>query len=199
MIKSKKAILISIQPRYVADIISGKKTLEIRKTIPKCDLPIDVYIYCSKGPGYCHHAFEDFKPKDKQAVIPLQLCNGYVVAKFTLNNVEEIMIDVNESIYYGTHSLGEPILLKESCLSYKELDGYLDTIWWNGEHHIVGYAWHIDNLVIFDRPLLLNEHFYNVPSKADVKWFKDNYIGKGVLVQSLLKAPQSWRYVEVDL
>lgn len=30
-----KAILISIKPKYVADILNGKKTIEIRKTMPK--------------------------------------------------------------------------------------------------------------------------------------------------------------------
>ena len=42
-----KAILISIKPKYVAKILNGEKTIEIRKTMPK-DLPIDVYIYCPK-------------------------------------------------------------------------------------------------------------------------------------------------------
>ena len=45
-----KSILISIKPKYVADILNGKKTLEIRKSMPKCELPIDVYIYCTKVP-----------------------------------------------------------------------------------------------------------------------------------------------------
>ena len=43
-----KSILISIKPKWVAKILNGEKTIEIRKTMPKCDLPIDVYIYCTK-------------------------------------------------------------------------------------------------------------------------------------------------------
>ena len=45
----KKSILISIRPEWVAKILNGKKTIEIRKTMPKCDLPIDVYIYVTHG------------------------------------------------------------------------------------------------------------------------------------------------------
>ena len=47
-----KSILISIKPKWVAKILNGEKTIEIRKTMPKCDLPIDVYIYCTKEKGY---------------------------------------------------------------------------------------------------------------------------------------------------
>ena len=43
-----KSILISIKPKWVAKILNGEKTIEMRKTMPKSDLPIDVYIYCTK-------------------------------------------------------------------------------------------------------------------------------------------------------
>ena len=201
MIKMNKAILISIKPRHLRNILNGKKILEIRKTMPKCDLPIDVYIYCSKE-----------KPTaivtDRGCVVANTLdvggnsqyksaysCSGKVVAKFTLRTIEPICWRydfVGEYKYAGTKTITEEIdFLNKSCLCDAEIDDYLKDK--------KGYVWHIDNLVIFDEPLLLNEHFYNVPSEATKKWFKENYIGKGVIVQSLIKAPQSWRYVEVDL
>lgn len=43
-----KAIMISIQPEWVEKILNKEKTIEIRKTIPKCELPVKVYIYCTK-------------------------------------------------------------------------------------------------------------------------------------------------------
>ena len=54
-----KSIIISIKPEWVYKILTGEKTLEIRKTFPVCEYPIDVYIYCTKtsnwellkGPG----------------------------------------------------------------------------------------------------------------------------------------------------
>ena len=36
-----KAIMISIKPKWVAKILNGEKTIEIRKAMPKCELPID--------------------------------------------------------------------------------------------------------------------------------------------------------------
>ena len=34
-----REIMISIQPQWVEKILSGEKTIEIRKTMPKCELP----------------------------------------------------------------------------------------------------------------------------------------------------------------
>lgn len=39
------AVLISIKPKWVNLILSGKKTIEIRKTIPKLTPPFTCYIY----------------------------------------------------------------------------------------------------------------------------------------------------------
>ena len=44
-----KSVLISIQPKWCELIASGKKTVEVRKTRPKLDLPFKCYIYETKG------------------------------------------------------------------------------------------------------------------------------------------------------
>lgn len=41
-------ILQPIKPQYCELIASGKKTIEVRKTRPKCELPVKVYIYETK-------------------------------------------------------------------------------------------------------------------------------------------------------
>ena len=43
-----KAILISIRPKWVEKIASGEKTIEVRKTRPKIEMPFKCYIYCTK-------------------------------------------------------------------------------------------------------------------------------------------------------
>ena len=148
MIILTKSILISIQPKWVEKILNGEKTIEIRKTMPKCELPIDVYIYCTKDKAY------------------LNLINrgGFLtrmlVAKFTLNKVEEIEPKVQFKLSgayctYRMEKLATTTLLEKSCLSFEELDLYLN---WN-----TGYAWHIDNLEIFDKPIELD-------SKPPMSW-----------------------------
>ena len=174
-----KAIMISIQPKYVADILNGKKTLEIRKTLPKCDLPIEVYIYCTKdtkqgflykvrGAGYRLESDIDLVP-------PL---NGKVVAKFTLNRVEEIAQVFGYTVPRETDL--KPFL-ERACLSLKELNTYLK--------HKHGYAWHIDNLVVFDKPKEISE--FKTTQRI-------RYANLGFTeIKPLTRAPQSWCYCEV--
>ena len=59
-----KSILISIKPQYVADILNGYKTIEIRKTKPKCELPCKVYIYCTKGKPYLYRVNDKCKAEN---------------------------------------------------------------------------------------------------------------------------------------
>ncbi len=41
------AVLCSVQPQWCELIANGKKTIEIRKTIPKIPTPFKGYIYCN--------------------------------------------------------------------------------------------------------------------------------------------------------
>ena len=168
-----KAILISIQPQYVADILNGEKTLEIRKTMPKCDLPIDVYIYCTKDKKYVN------------LINRGGFLTGMVVAKFTLNKVDKVHLRFEK---YCAGELSQDGLLKYACLTEQELDNYL---WSNC---CIGYAWHIDNLKIFDRPKELSEfkccllgHNNCVPHNCQ----------ECPATKPLTRAPQSWCFVEV--
>ena len=43
-----KAVLISIRPEWCEKIMTGQKTIEVRKTRPKMDPPFKCYIYCTK-------------------------------------------------------------------------------------------------------------------------------------------------------
>lgn len=44
------AVLISVRPKWCQKIISGEKTIEVRKTRPKMDTPFKCYIYeCGNG------------------------------------------------------------------------------------------------------------------------------------------------------
>lgn len=179
-----KAIMISIQPRYVADILNGNKTLEIRKTLPKCDLPIDVYIYCTKDKKYAN------------LINRGGFLTGMVVAKFTLNKVEElcpvIKIATNKAIMYRgkPNGIDNMPLLKQSCLTNEELNAYLQL---GG-----GYAWHIDNLVVFNKPKEIGE-FYTTNLDKQLPELFDNSIQlpNGTWVKPLTRAPQSWCYVEI--
>ena len=157
-----KSILISIKPKYVADILNGRKTIEIRRTMPKCDLPIDVYIYCTKDKEnnllFLDWIDVPYKLEkdcdDDDLFMKNYSANGKVVAKFTLRKVSE---SDKTNCCVG------------SCLTYDEIMRYT-----KGKKF---YAWHIDNLEIFDKPKELSEFYCR---------------------KCLKRPPQSWCYVEVE-
>ena len=200
-----KAILISIKPKYVAQILNKQKTIVIRKSYPKCDLPIDVYIYCCYGETLSKGTRENILTPDGKIIInkPPKL-NGSVVAKFTLNKVEPIVKSYHNywgGLYYS-QDLTEINLLDKAQISREEIGKYLE--------NSKGYAWHIDNLEIFDKPKELSEFKHPKPSICGVKDNKGLYqcdkckYGHSEFWHCecrlpLTKAPESWCYVEVLL
>lgn len=164
----KKSIIISVKPQWVEKILNGEKTIEIRKSIPKCNLPIDVYIYCTKKKScatfYRPGELDDWDYKithfsvKKYGTRFEQKYGGKVVAKFTLNKVSDILKNYkyksNGKTYVNYISnCGEINWCQKACLSSLELENYLSLK--------NGYAWHIDNLEIFDKPMELNEFYKN--------------------------------------
>ena len=170
----KKAVLISIRPQWVAKIMKKEKTIEVRTKAPKCELPIDVYIYCTKG-DYIGHLSNRYV--------------GKVCAKFTLRKISEIenemRTDLDDSKYpsYFTTDMSEHELLENSFLTSWEINEYL--------RRKKGYAWHISDLVVFDKPKELCE-FYGTPKKIN------GLYGAEMANASLSKAPQSYCFIEEE-
>lgn len=188
-----KEIMISIQPQWVEKILNGEKTIEIRKTKPKCEFPCKVYIYCTKG-------------RHKQYTPPLSdtnyehafgyVMNGKVVAEFTLNGV--VKFDIKSIMTLNV----QQELMQKSCLGGLSLRNYLG----NG----FGYAWHIDNLKIYEEPKELSEFSYFIPNNKCEKHENglscrncdaynkeyDTCMACYYLHRTIKRPPQSWCYVE---
>ncbi len=175
-----KSILISIRPEWVAKILNRKKTIEVRKTAPKCKLPIDVYIYCTKGGGYAirgpivttHYGMAGSKVGEASvsAATPL---NGKVVAKFTLRQVGAIGCEMlyNGVNFYPSYCMEDGGPVEDgACLDEYDLHYYLGAA---PDGKVVGYSWYISDLVIFDELKELDKF-------------------------GLKRAPQSWQYVKVE-
>ena len=180
-----KAILISIRPQWVEKILNGEKTIEIRKTYPKCDLPIDVYIYCTKDKDnlYRHFKGEFMLLKETRKEC---LWNGKVVAKFTLNTIWKYenkkpvaFKGKNKMILYQYDDLQV-----FGCISLEEINKYC-----NGNC----YTWHIDNLEIFDKPKELSDFFVYSHTIDGVN--EKNKPQKYDVLKRLNKAPQSFAYI----
>ncbi len=152
----KKVILMSVRPEQLFKILYGEKTVEIRKTIPNCTLPIDVYLYCTKA----KNEFERLEKQDGEYYygdpcytgLETEL-NELIVAKFTLKYVEifpkmEIELDFGRETNYYDISLDR---LDRICLTTDELLEY-------GKGKEL-YGWYIDNLKIFDSPMELSDFY----------------------------------------
>lgn len=183
-----KAIMLSVRPEWVAKILNGEKTIEIRKSVPK-DFKGWVYIYCTKGrralydKRFANGELNIYKAYflDDYGYTKPPVLNGKIVARFWLDEWEEIS---NEPSYHDNWFKYK----EKTCVSFQE---WFDYFTWSKNGG--GYAWHIEDLVIFDTPKELSE--FNMPfSIKKYRW--DNKRGR-VYDVPLTKAPQSWQYIEV--
>ena len=165
-------ILISIKPEWVEKILNGDKTIEIRKTMPKCELPCKVYVYCTKGKDLWMH--------NKETIIlgntdfTSYWLNGKVVAEFTLKLIDKIA-DLS-------NFMNREYIYQNAKITEKELWDYSD----GGTKTM--YGWHIDDLKIYDAPKELSE-FSSIIKRMKGK--------ESRFTSHLLKRPpQSWCYVE---
>lgn len=181
-----KAIMISIQPQWVEKILNGEKAIEIRKTMPKCELPCKVYVYCTKGKNKlkripCHYVGHPNKETSTYKIINLsyntnEIVNGKVVAEFMLKKVDKFSVFENGSVQNWNC-----FDLEKSCLTYDEIADYIG-------YGKTGYAWHIDNLKVYDKPKELSE-FSTTLHRMKGKEFR-------YTSHLLQRPPQSWFYVE---
>ena len=110
------------------------------------------------------------------------LLNGKIVAECDFE-VEEIKLLEDNNATMITNTLSEEELLKKSCLEGYELCNYLYDNLWCGQK---GYAIHIKNLNIFDKPKELEEVY------------KIDNVGGKLFTHSLKKAPQNMMYVSAN-
>ena len=190
-----KAVMLSIRPKWCEKIISGEKTVEVRKTRPKLETPFKCYIYCTQASVKyqticgCHVLNSDeLYRHPEQGIkhgysIELMLCenytkdnflNGKVIGEFTCDRIFPINVFDNGGIQNWIFEH-----MKRSCLTYEELADYIG----NGK---TGYGWHISDLRIYDAPRELSEF----TGLRNTRF--------GAAPYDIKRAPQSWCYVEED-
>lgn len=194
----RKAVLISIRPKWCAKIASGEKTIEVRKTKPKLETPFKAYICCTQDK---HLAFMQNRTgtnliacMDATAAIPVggAIGNGKVIGEFTCDRIYKIDKDSTDFLFKAGGLSVYKQTAEEKCglrvaMTDDELHGYLG--------HCQGYGWHFIDLCIYDTPRELSE--FERPyecDKCDAKWASEcnacHDDGK------IKRPPQSWCYVE---
>lgn len=96
-----KNVLISIRPKWIEKIISGEKTIEVRKTAPE-EVPFKAYIYCTRGGEIIYgddkiFVTDNLKSLRKSPAMEeafkkhsnLTLWNGCVIGEFVCDKIED--------------------------------------------------------------------------------------------------------------
>ena len=180
--------MISIQPKWVEKIVSGEKTVEVRKTKPKCEVPFKCYIYCTQG-----------KLKDLGII-------GNEIYQKLMKVIGEFVCDRVSEYECSSKGHGELATTCGTCLTYDEILNYC-----NGNDL---YGWHITDLVVYDEPRELSEFYtegdcdcmnckkcywfdrgngYNVENDCNLA-YKCVELHKSF--KPILRPPQSWCYIE---
>ena len=213
-----KGILMSIKPKWVEKIASGKKTIEVRKTVPKCGTPFKCYIYCTKegrGRDLRLH-INDKKGREDVGITTLwrdgkdvlkvnnhlpayrfnsYLAEGKVVGEFVCDDVFDFVqfgMGITAcKIEKGRVLFSDTHLFSKTCLTAKEIEDYLG-------HEKDGYGLHISDLKIYDKPKALSEFKKPCPAESDFYCNKCIYgdSASETCLAELTRPPQSWQFVE---
>lgn len=174
-----KAVLISIRPQWCELIANGKKTVEVRKTIPKLGTPFTCYIYCTKG---------NLSYPVENGMVCHNSGGMVAIGEFVCDDIIEDLRGENCDILCG-----------QGYMSLAQIKAY-------GRNKKL-YGWHISDLKIYDAPKDLNE-FWLPPELycekercggcpydqvADVN---GEYSFDCEWKRPLTRPPQSWCYVE---
>ena len=175
-----KAVMLSIRPKWCEKIASGEKTIEVRKTRPKLDMPFRCYIYCTlQG---CNEFFRVDLGRDVAKWNRGKWADrkGTVIGEFTCDRIYELA-PLN-------HAPDD--VEKQACLTREEIVNYLKG---------TGYGWHIVDLRIYDQPRELTEFRRACPNSwycESCAMHRENNGTCGNERLQIKRAPQSWCYVE---
>lgn len=198
-----REILMSVNPEWSCKIANGTKIMEVRKSIPRCDLPCKIYLYCTLPTHiykdhYGNNTSDQFLYRNVEGKFTVGDCsdaydcdllqggilNGKVFGEFILKSFCEFD-PLGECTPQWEYSVGK--ILEFSGLTQYELFNYLNCK--------KGYGWFIRELKVYDKPKELSEFkkydktYDNIGSFGWSLGYKEKY-------HPLTRAPQSWCYVE---
>lgn len=200
-----KAVLLSIKAKYCELIANGKKTIEVRKTMPKIGTPFKCYIYCTKQgrplvygspcPSYIEESYiQTYGYSKAEADKIFGNLQGKVIGEFVCDAIYTFEYEDGGFLVNGDISTTQNVQAM-SCLSDYEFRRYAN------EKTV--YGWHISDLVIYDEPKELDE--FSKPCSRDCKNCKYWYSGSVVHEEppycewedyAITRPPQSWCYGE---
>lgn len=177
------SVLMSIRPEWCDKIISGAKTVEVRKKAPKIPAPYKVYMYCTQGTRTLYRSNYDGAVRlcDKRRDAALShhtVFNGTVLGEFICDSSFTIFRD--SDIRYGIDYPNDYAkhLMRETGLTLWEMLDYLGP----GEDDLTGL--HISDLTVYDKPRPLSDFQTRHDKGRWIEW------------KHLTRPPQNFCYVK---
>lgn len=186
-----KAVMLSIRPEWCEKIAQGRKTMELRKSKPKLELPFKCFIYCTLAGS--NELFKKTLSGDVARWNREKWADkkGHVIGEF-----------ICDSVLSHCEMANADIAEQMSCVRREKIREY------SGGKEVFG--WHISELVIYDKPKELSE-FYKPCIKEAYPWCLN--CERGLTEEERLmhiynrivdipcdgwlkRPPQSWYYVE---
>ena len=178
-----KAVLISIRPEWVEKILTGEKTLEVRKNRPNMETPFKCYIYCTNS----------------GVAMGMWGKHGKIVGEFVCDKITWLthvgfsgLPGIRLVAMKDRYTIDDSFDFSESCLTTPQIEKYL-----GGKD---GYVWHISDLKIYDTPKELTEFRTWKKCKSCSKSGYEStaciYDENCMVPAAITEAPQSWQYVE---
>ena len=189
-----KAVLISIKPKRCELIASGKKTVEARKTKPKLETPFKCYIYCTQATPYNPVLPMRYEKEGGNIYTGgkryAEFLTGKVIGEFVCDRIDEIEYSPE---MHGKYISNIKNLHEVSCVDFERMFDYIADGY--------GYAWHISDLVIYDKPKELSE-FKKAGFLTEEEWLAYLYPNTHCHYEAwakkydITRPPQSWCYVD---
>lgn len=140
----QKAVMLSLRPEWVEQIVLGKKKFELRKTYPKQfeAPPFVCYVYMTKK----HWGFKLLRAIGKTELADrLEMSTGKVVGKFVCRDVDIACFPSSAGPVCNETIIEHSAVEREKVIAY------------GGKKPV--YAWKISCWTLYDRPIPLSEFF----------------------------------------
>lgn len=207
-----KAVMLSIRPEWCEKIANGRKTIELRKSKPKLELPFKCYIYCTSPPSselFTHGSIREYanellRLQSGEIVYSygMRLCCDPEGRPYTKDNFlcrKVIGEFVCDAILSHCEMANADLAEQMSCVRREKILEY------SGGKEVFG--WHISKLAIYDTPRPLYDFFVKCNEICeDCDWWEYVKVNADEFdmdctsplygYKPLKRPPQSWCYVE---
>lgn len=159
------SVMVSIDAEDCTKLFNGRKTLDMRKSMPAIQLPIRCYICCKNPQRTSEKLWKTSKGSYYIDTIANSsqdnCCNGKIIGEYVCKSVTPYLYQLwNEGTEQQLHMIYDKDL-KSACMSFNQFKKYA------GRSNV--YGWHISDVIEYDVFKEVTSFTHNC------KWFGNAY------------------------